>query len=63
MDPITAAIVLATKLIELTILIIESQPEALRAEIATQQWKDLQAWRAFFEQVGAVGPGARTKVP
>lgn len=52
MDPITAALTLATELVKLTVLIIESHPPELRAKVAAQQWEDLQRWRTFFERLG-----------
>jgi len=50
MDPLTAALTLATEIVKLCLAVIESQPPELRAAIAKQQWDDFQKWRAFFEQ-------------
>ena len=50
MDPLTAALTLATAIVNLCVTVIESQPPELRAAIALQQWQDFQHWRAFFEQ-------------
>jgi len=49
-DPLTAALTLATAIVNLCVTVIESQPPELRAAIALQQWDDFQHWRAFFEQ-------------
>jgi hypothetical protein len=51
MDPVTAALNLATEIVKLAQMVIESQPPELRAKIATQQWEDFQKWRDFFERL------------
>lgn len=51
MDLITAALLAYTKTIELIILNIESQPPALRAEIATRLWEEGKPWRAFLDKL------------
>jgi DNA-binding protein H-NS len=49
-DPLTAALNLATEIVKLCQQVIESQPPELRAAIAKQQWEDFQKWREFFER-------------
>lgn len=51
MDPITAALNLATEVVKLIILIIETTPPELRAAQAEQAAKDLRLWQAFIEKL------------
>lgn len=49
MDPVTAALQLATTIAEIIKLAIESQPPDVRAEYARQQLEDAKIWRALLE--------------
>jgi len=52
MDPITAALNLGSKIIDLMILSIQSQPPEVRAEYAKMQLEDMKKWREFFTGLG-----------
>lgn len=52
MDPLTAALNLAAKIVELIILTVEAQPLEVRAEYAKAQLEDFQKWRKFLEKLG-----------
>jgi len=51
MDPLTAALNLATEVVKLIALIIQTTPPELRAAQAEQALKDLRTWQAFIEKV------------
>jgi hypothetical protein len=50
MDPLTAALLLATEIAKLIHVAIESQPPDVRAEFAKMHLEDMQKWRAFLER-------------
>ncbi len=51
MDPITAALNLATEVVKLIVLIIETTPPELRAAQAEQALKDLRTWQALIDKL------------
>ncbi len=51
MDPITAALNLATEVVKLIVLIIQTTPPELRAEQAKVALDDLRKWQAFLDKV------------
>lgn len=50
MDPVTAALVLATEVVRLITLIIQTTPEDVRAERARIALEDLRRWQAFVDR-------------
>ncbi len=51
MDPVTAALNLATEVVKLIEKNIDSQPPELRAAIATAQWQDFMKFREWLEKI------------
>lgn len=51
MDPLTAALQLATTIAEIVKLTIEAQPMEVRAEYAKQALADFKAWRLFLAKL------------
>ena len=50
MDPVTAALTLATEVVKLIALIIQTTPEDLRDERARMALDDLRKWQAFVDR-------------
>ena len=50
MDPVTAALTLATEVVKLIALIIQTTPEAVRDERARMALEDLRKWQAFVDR-------------
>lgn len=50
MDPVTAALTLATEVVKLIALIIQTTPEDLRDERARMALEDLRKWQAFVDR-------------
>lgn len=51
MDPLTAALTLASDIVKLITVAIESQPPELRAEFAKAQLEGLKRWQDFLDRV------------
>jgi hypothetical protein len=49
MDPITAALTLATKLCEIHLAVLQAMPPETRAEYAKAIVADMTAWREFWQ--------------
>lgn len=57
MDPVTAALNLASQIVKLMTLAIESQPPEMRAAIAQQHLEGLKRFQDFFDRVSKhIGP-------
>ena len=50
MDPLTAALQLATVIADIIKTAMEGQPPEVRAELWRQHLEDVKAWRAFWQQ-------------
>jgi len=64
MDPLTAALNLATTVAQIVKLVIESQPPEVRAEFARIHLEDLKHWREVIDKLvkrgSSAGPAVRT---